>query len=147
MCKEKENAIFFIEQLLQEPEDKKYYPFTYQDKEHLTVAEVMFSAIIDVFKKYLEGEYRIRRTEVYLPVKYNYCLVERIQSSLELTELNTIKCIQFEYDYRKERLDSTIKMRESDQQVVRSKPKRWNSDVFAISTTSHYLSSLKDHIN
>ena len=65
VCPEdKEDAIEFIEELVEESRRFKIYEIQYQDKDYFAIAEVLFALIINEFKQIVEKEYIITKTVV-----------------------------------------------------------------------------------
>ena len=57
ICKETEDSIHFIKELLEEPEDFKFYSIRYNNKEYQVIGEVLFALIINEFKEIVEKEF------------------------------------------------------------------------------------------
>ena len=62
------NSINYVEELINSPEEYKFYPISYQEREYQVILEVLLALIVDSFKEKVEKEYILRSTEVIFPI-------------------------------------------------------------------------------
>ena len=87
---ENENTIYFMNDLLDHQEEFIYYTIEYQEKEYSLIGEVLFSIIINEFKKIIEKKYIISKTEIIVP-SMNNLFINRIKTALKAIGLKGIE--------------------------------------------------------
>ena len=82
VCQNNEQSTHFIKEWFDTPNEFKTYHFTFQEKEYNILPEVLFSLIINEFKKKAEKQFIIDEIVVEIPSDSNK-LYQRIKTSLE----------------------------------------------------------------
>ena len=79
---EDENTIYFFKNWFEKPDDYSTYSIEYQNKTFDLLPEVLFSLIVNEFKKKIEKDYIIENTFIELPID-NSKLLQRIKIALQ----------------------------------------------------------------
>lgn len=94
-----DTTIDFFKDWANQPEEYKEYRFTYQNKEYIAIAEVLFSLLINEYKKKVERLYVIDETTVQIDITNAY-LHNRMVISLKSLGLKNIMINPIDYNYK-----------------------------------------------
>ena len=116
ICKETNNSIYFLKEWIENPDNYSTKQIFFQNNEYNLLPEVMFSLIINDFKKIIEKEYIIDETIVEISSR-DHVLLERIKISIEAIGLNNIQINPLSYDYLEQgkQLFDLIQRKERDE--------------------------------
>ena len=98
VCENTNNQIHFLQKWIENPDDYTEYIIQFQNKQFSLLPEVLFTIIVNEFKKKIEKEFIIENTIVEVPSS-NQHIFERIKVSLESIDLKNITILTTPFDY------------------------------------------------
>ena len=98
---EKENAIHYMKDWIENPSEFKEYKISYKEKEYSVISEVLFALMINEIKKKVQRKVRLIQTRVYVPTSQrNSLLDDRMKIALDTIGLDGLEYNQnINYDY------------------------------------------------
>ena len=120
ICKETDdNAIHFIKEWIETPNDYKEYKIHYQNKEYSVIYEMLFGLIIQEFVEKIVKQWIIDHVVVYIPSQ-DYQIALRMKIALESIGLKYIEInpIPFEYEKYGEMMSEIIEKKKEQNQFI-----------------------------
>ena len=173
---QRNDSINFINDFVNNPEEFKEYPISYQGKEYEVIAEVLLSLILHQYKNQIEKKYIIDETILNIETEEeNKILINRIKVSIDAIGLRISEIEIPEYDYQKQGeilhgiidkynefnkfkniliksqninlLDNSQPINEERIEQITRMNKICQIDNYCLFLASKYFETIEDHIN
>ena len=143
ICDENENALHFMKEWIEQPDNFKIYQIQFQNKEYCLLSEVLFAIIINEFKKLIEKQFIIDNTIIQIPVE-NEKLLERFKISLNAIEMKGVDLDEegeddYDYSDQGEYLNDIL-----DKKKIIDTYKRMIDRAYNITVVAEYKNKLKE---
>ena len=136
-CKNHPNAIHFLKEWFQNPNEFRMYNFTYQGEEFSVIAEVLFALLVEEFKGKIQNNCFIYSTIVDVPKEYK-SLLNRIYVSLDAIGIVGLKYEKNGYEY-KEQIELLKELMKRKEDHRKEAEKNENTEMSTEATIEHLL--------